>query len=213
MKKKIRFLPLLFALMGLFFALCALRAVQKSLYQPPYILETPRNAASHAEALMDSICRGDYETASSLLLGNPDLEMDAMPADSVGILLWNAYIASASYTLVEEPYATETGLAQTVRFDALDLAAILEAAGPLAQELFQTRRDNAEDLSAIYDSDGNYRDDFVQQVLLDATEQALRENSETIPTYLTLQLTFRDGNWLITPDQALLQVICGGVKG
>lgn len=213
MKNKIRILPILFALLGFLCCWCAFRTVQKSLNQRPYIIETPHNAASCAEALMDSICRGDYETASSLLLGNPELEMDALPQDPVGVLLWDAYIASASYSLEDAPYATETGLAQTVHFEALDLAAVLEYTGPLAQELLQTRRDNATDLSAIYDADGNYREDFVQQILLDAVAQALRENSGTVSSVLTLQLTFQNGKWLVTPDQALLRIICGGING
>jgi len=213
MKNRIQLLPILFALLGLLCALTALRAVRQSLDRPPRLVSVPDAASESVTTLMEGICRGEYETVTALLLGTPQLELDEPPTDPVGHLLWDAYMDSITYTLVGECYATEAGLAQDVHIEALDIAAVMDSAGPLAQELFRLHRENSEDLSQIYDDEGNYREDFIQQTLMEATVQALAENSAVVRTELTLQLTLREGRWVISPDQALIRVICGGIAG
>ena len=213
MKNRIQLLPILFAILGLLCALTAVQAVHQSLDRPPRLVEVPDAASESVTMLMEGICRGEYETVTALLLGNPQLELDEPPTDPVGRLLWDAYMDSITYTLVGECYATEAGLAQDVHIEALDIASVMNSAGPLAQELFRLHRENSEDLSQIYDDEGNYREDFIQQTLMEATEQALAENSAVVSTELTLQLTLREGRWVISPDQALIRVICGGIAG
>ena len=131
----------------------------------------------------------------------------------MGVLLWEAYCSSCSYTLVGDPYATETGLAQDVRFEALNLESVMASVDTLAKELFLQGIESAGDISAIYDSDGNYREDYIRDTLLAAAQKALEDNSQMTETELTLQLTHQDGQWLVNADQALLRVICGGITG
>ena len=83
----------------------------------------------------------------------------------------------------------------------------------LAKELFLQGIESAGDISAIYDSDGNYREDYIRDTLLAAAQKALEDNSQMTETELTLQLTHQDGQWLVNADQALLRVICGGITG
>ena len=213
MKIRIRILSLIFGLLGVLTAAVAVTAALRSLNGLPYLLQSPQSASECADGLMQCICQGDYAQARQYLQGSPDLELNRDPADPVGVLLWNAYCTGSSYTLVGTPYATETGLAQDVRFTALDLAAVMQSMDSLAKELFTEGIDSAQDPSAIYDSEGNYRDDFIQNTLLAAARKALEENSRMTETELTLQLTHQDGQWLVTADQALLRIICGGITG
>lgn len=213
MKIRIRILPLIFGLLGVLTAAAAVTAALRSLNAPPYLLEAPESASDCADNLMQCICQGDYLQAEQYLQGTPDLELNHSPEDPVGVLLWDAYTSSSSYTLVGGLYATETGLAQDVRFEALDLDAVMKSMDTLAKELFTAGIESAEDTSAIYDKGGNYREDFIQDTLLSAARQALADNSQMTETELTLQLTHQDGQWLVTADQALLRIICGGITG
>ena len=213
MKIRIRILPLVFGLLGVLTAATAITAAFRSLNAPPYLLEAPESASDCAEGLMQCVCQGNYQQAEKYLQGAPDLELNRSPQDPVGVLLWDAYTSSSSYTLVGELYATETGLAQDVRFRALDLDAVMKSMDTLSKELFTSGIESAEDPSAVYDREGNYRDDFIQNTLLSAARQALADDSHMTETELTLHLTHQDGQWLVIADQALLQIICGGVTG
>lgn len=213
MKTRIRFLSALFGVLGILTAAAAVTAAFRSLDAPPYLVEVPESVSESASGLMDCICRGDYRQAEQYLQGTPELELNRAPGDPVGVLLWDAYTAGSSYTLVGEPYATETGLAQKVRFMAPDLDAVMKSMDGLAKELFMAGMESAEDVSAIYDKDGNYREDNIQETLLSAARQALAENSGKTETELTLSFTLQNGKWLVTADQALLRIICGGITG
>lgn len=213
MKTRIRLLPVFFGILGTLCAAGSVTAVLRSIDKPPLLVEALDSASDCAQRLMQSICQGNYVETSKLLLGQPDLELNRAPQDPVGVLLWDAYTASCSYTLEGSLYATETGLAQDVRFEALDLEAVLESMNVLAKDIFTAGIESAEDTSAIYDKDGNYREDFINDALLAAARQALQEHSHTVETELTLQLSRQDGQWLVTADQALLRVICGGIAG
>lgn len=213
MKTRIRILPLIFGLLGVLTAVTAVTAALRSLNAPPYLLEAPQSASDCADSLMRCVCQGDYSQARQYLQGSPDLELDRDPADPVGVLLWDAYCSSSSYALVGSPYATETGLAQDVRFEAMDLETVMASMDTLAKELFTDSIASAQDLSSIYDKEGNYREDFVQDTLMSAAQQALSGNPQMTETELTLFLTYQNGQWLVTADPSLLRIICGGITG
>ena len=66
-------------------------------------------------------------------------------------------------------------------------------------------------ISEIYDSNNEYREDFVLGALYDAALAALEEDAATVSWDVTLNLIYQDGQWWIMPDQSLLQAISGGV--
>ena len=50
----------------------------------------------------------------------------------------------------------------------------------------------------IYDENGEFTDEIIQQTLLEAARQAL-----------TLQLVYKNGHWQVKPTDALLNIIGG----
>ena len=200
------FVGVLIAALSLFFSLTRLSA-------PPVVLLAPQAASDCTDALMDNICQGNFEEASSLLYGSPDLELDRAPADAVGVLLWDAYVDSTSYEFLGDCYASGTSLARDVRFVCLDIGSVTDTLGPLAQQIFQDKVDNAEDTSLVYDSENNYREDFIAEVMCAAVEQSLKENARYTETTLTLQLAYYQGQWLVVADQTFLNTVFGGING
>lgn len=139
----------------------------------------------------------------------PDLDADRKPADPVGELVWKAYVDSLDYALVGEVYATDTGLAQNVKFISLELPAVTQKLAQRAQILLQQGVEQADSISEIYDEKNAYKESFVARVMEEATRQALEEDVRYTYQILTLQLVCSEGQWWVLPDRALLRAISG----
>lgn len=212
MKNK-KILSVLFAALGAALAAGALTTCLGALNAEPVLLKAPEAALETAQTVMDAVCRGDYEAAGGMMYGSPDLGASREPADEVGVLLWDAFVDSISYELTGECYATDSGVAQDVRVTSLDLSSVTAVLRERAQTLLTQRVEDAEDAEQVYDENGDYREDFVMDVLYDAAVQALEEDAAYSQRDITLNLVCRQGQWWVVPDQALLSAISGGVAG
>lgn len=195
--------------------LLALALVMSVLFlnAPAAVLRVSPEAAETAVSFLDAVCEGDYVSAGQLLYGTPDLGLDQAPADDVGVILWDAFLQSTSYTLEGEPYAADAGLCQDVVFSSLNLFTAADAMGQRAQELFPQYVERASDLSSVYDEKNQYREDFVLKVLTDAAAAVMEDPAHYTQYTLSLNLLYRNGQWWVSPDAALLSAITGGISG
>ena len=92
-----------------------------------------------------------------------------------------------------------------------DLNALTERIGVLAPEILQQRIESAEDVSEIYDETNSYRQELTDWVLLEAIRRALAEPVVQKEQKLSLQLVYDGGQWKVRPDQALLELLSGGL--
>lgn len=203
----------IFALLGALLLVGSVILCLTSLDASAKLIGTPKEAASCAEELMEAVAAGDFGAAGNLLYGQPDLGADREPADEAGKLIWNAFTDSISYEFTGECYATNSGLAQDVEVTTLDISSVTEALSEHVHALLTERMETAEEMSELYDEENNFREAVVMEVLLEAVEKALQENAQTVTREVTLNLIYRDGQWWVMPDQALLQAISGGVTG
>lgn len=211
MKKHSAFPSILFFAFGTLCGTLAVAAVFFSLQKPVCLWRVPDKAVSCAQKLMDSICQSDYDGVSRQIQGHPDLGLEQQPDDAIVALLWKAYQTTCSYQFDGDMYSTETGLAQDVQFEALDLNEVLARAGALWPELLAARLDSVGSTNSAYDESGNYKEELIRQVLLTAIEQVLQQNAPMAQTNLTLQLTYQNNQWLVKSDGMLLKIICGGI--
>ena len=179
----------------------------------PILLSAPEEAQRQAEAAVRALCTGEYADAEKRLYGMPDLGADTQPEDKVNRMIWKAYRSSLDYQMVDSVYATQQGLAQKVKIISMELPSATEKLGQRAQVLLQQRVENARDVSEIYDADNTYRDAFVADILEDAVRQALEEDVRYTYQIIELQLVYREGQWWVLPDKALLNAVFGGVTG
>ncbi len=203
----------LFAIPGLMLLGLTVAVALAALDADPVLLTPTDSAKVQTETLMEAVSQGDYAAAALTMYGTPDLGADRDPEDPVGKLLWNAFVESLSYEFQGECYADETGLARDVTVSYLDLSAVTAALGTHSQKLLPERVAQAEDVSEIYDENNEYREAFIQQILLDAAALALEENAAYGSREVTLQLIYQADQWWIIPDQALLKAISGGIAG
>lgn len=175
----------------------------------PILLEKNYLAQSQAVALMNSLCRGDFDDVSQRMLGQPQLGVDRAPAEELGSLLWEAYTASLSYELDGDCYSTEKGLAQKVKLTCLDLDSVTAKLNERTLQLLEQRVEEARDLDEIYDENDQYRQEFLMAAVCDAAEELLETAGEKT-VELTLNLCYQDGQWWVAADNGLLDVLSGG---
>lgn len=206
-----RGVPLFFGIMGLLLGASVLACCVFGGTMEPKILFASDGAARCAEALMDSLCRGDYAGASACCLGNPAL--DPAPRTETEKQLWQAFFDSLEYTLVGSSYATAQGVAQDVTFRSLLLPGVTRNLRQRAETLLERRVAEAKTMAEVYEEDLSYREDFLQAVLNDAVKEAIEEDGCSLEQTLTLQLTCDRGRWQVMPDAAWMNAVCGGIPG
>lgn len=209
--KMTRFLSAIFALVAAVAAAAAVYLGFAYKNAEPILLTPPLAAKSQAVALMNDLCKGDFEGVSERLLGNPTLGLDREAAEDVGSLIWNSYVESLSYELVGTCYATDSGLAQDVKLTCLDMSSVTANLQQRSQVLLEERVASAKNASEIYDENNEYREEFVMNVLCDATRDALEEDAEETTMELTLNLSYVDGQWWVVADSQLVDAISGGI--
>ena len=127
------------------------------------------------------------------------------------MILWDALLDTMEYDLTGQCYTTDMGLAQDLTFTYLDPTSVTANLRTRSQTLLEQRVAEAEDVAEIYDENNNYREDFVMDILFEAAQDALREDSKTVTVVLTVNLKYQDGQWWIIADTNLLDAISGGV--
>lgn len=201
----------LFALAGIAVAAFTVKLCLGNLNSIPVLLAPVEEAEKKAVALMDAVAAGDYETAETMILGNPQLGVDRDPADTAGAMIWDVFVQSYSYELVGESYATDSGIAQDVRVSYLNMDSVTQNLRTRSQTLLEERVAAAEDVDEIYDENNDYKEAFVMAVLEDAVEEALAQDAETTGMEFTINLVYRDGSWVVVSDSALMAAISGGI--
>lgn len=179
--------------------------------QPPILLAAPDTATGRLETMMEAVCLGDYNAAGQFMLGTPDFGAEEKPEDDLGLLLWDAYMQSMDYSLTGECYTTDEGLAQDITFTYLDITSVTKNLRQRSQDLMEQRVAAATDMSEIYDSNNEYREDFVMAVLYDTAKDALREDAKIVTVSVTVNMKYQDGTWWILPETDLLDAISGGI--
>ena len=211
--RKIQSLSLLFAVIGICILAFATLFCLSFLNAPPIMVNVPDAALECSEALMEALRTGDYDTASAHISGQPDLGLDREPEEESGKIIWNAFSESFQYEFTGECYATPTGMAQTVMITTLDLNKISSKLPQRMDDLLNEKMTTSATMSEVYDAKGNFRQDMIQQLLLQAISEILEEDAATITRGVSLNLVYENSQWWVTLDQALLQAISGGVTG
>ena len=206
-----KFFSAILAVLGIVILVFALVLCLTSLDAETVLLTPPDEALERAEEMMDAVAAGDYAAASKVMYGQPDLGVDREPADEVGVLVWNAFVESISYEFTGECFATDSGIAQNVSVTSLDITSVMTNLKTRVNTLLNARIAEATEMSQLYDEENNFREELIDEVLLEAIGAALEEDAQNVTREVTLSIAYRDGQWWVVPDQALLQAISGGV--
>lgn len=200
-----------FALLGGVLMLGAVVVCLFSLDAPAQMLGMPKEAMHCAEEMMQQIAEGDFEGASRLMYGSPELGAGTPSEDVFSAMVWDAYVQSISYEFIGVCYAEGNGIFRDVAITALDIPSVTENLKTRVQVLLKAAQSEMEDPNAAYDAQGNVRSELADQILQEAVQKALKEDRRTVTREVTLKLIHRDGQWWVSPDAALLEAISGGL--
>lgn len=198
-------------LIGVAIAAGAVYVALNNLDTAPQLVQPPEEALERTETMMEAVSQGDFTAASEVMYGKPNLGVDREPADEVGVMIWELFLESISYEFTGDLYATEEGLSRNITIESLDISSVTVSLRERAQTLLAQRVEEAEDVDQIYNDEGEYREEFVMEVLYEAVEAALAEDAQTVHWEITLNLIYNDEQWWILPEQTLLEAISGGI--
>lgn len=199
-----------FGCLGAVLAVTALLICLTQRNAQPRLFGTAAGAEECAQAMMENIAQGNYAAASAYLYGAPSLGTGTQPESDTAGILWEAFVSSLDFEPLGGCYATVSGLARDYSVSSLDLPKLTQALKDAAPGILEARLDAAEDMTLIYDENGEYRETFAQSVLEEAARQVLA-SADSVDRTVTLNLVYEGNQWWVVPDHALLSAISGGI--
>lgn len=180
------------------------------LNQPSRGIQPPEEAAACADAVLEAVGSGDFDRAAKLLYGQPELDLEREPVTTEGKQLWNAYRDSIAVITDESCYGEGTNIYQTAQVTTMDITGTLAQLENRASGLLKQKLESAEDPAALLDGNGEVQKTLKDEIRTQALTQVLSD-AKTVTTQITFQLIEKDGQWWALPDQALLDILSGGL--
>ena len=92
----------------------------------------------------------------------------------------------------------------------MDITGTLAQLENRASGLLKQKLESAEDPAALLDGNGEVQKTLKDEIRTQALTQVLSD-AKTVTTQITFQLIEKDGQWWALPDQALLNILSGGL--
>ena len=181
-----------------------------ALGRPATAVEPTREANDVAQSVLSALDHGDLSKVGTYFYGAPALGLDREPATAEGKQIWNAYRDSITVTADEGCCAEGTTIYQTAQVTALDISEALSRLDEEAAALLNQKVETAEDPAVLLDEGGDVPQTLKDELRGQALTQALAD-AKTVTTQITFQLIEKDGQWWAVPDQAMLDVLSGGL--
>ena len=176
----------------------------------PVLFGGTEGAENCARAMMDCISRGDYAGASAYLYGTPSLGIGNQRETPAAECVWDAFVSSMECRSRGSCYATDAGVAMDFTVSGLDIPSLTQKLKQRSAAVLEARVEAAENMSQVYDSNQQYREDFIQSVLEEAAREAVAAVSP-VENAVTVQLVYEGNQWWVVPDSALMTAISGGI--
>ena len=206
-----RFFAVIFAVLGVVLMLGTAVFCFTSLGANVKILETPTGAVECADQLIRAIDAGDLESAAGLLYGQPELGTEGVPGDSVSALLWAAFREEMACEAAGKLRLEGSDFARSATVTVLDVQSLTLSVQTRAKALLEKKVAQATDMSELYDAQNNFRQDLIDQVMLEALNQAMAQDTGYLTYDVTFRLICQDGQWWALPDQKFLTALSGGL--
>ena len=202
----------LFGFLAVIFAAGVIFAAVFCRNMPPVLVKAPEDDVRRIQVLMDTVCSGDFAGAAVLLRGTSGGDRRTEPEDPVGKMIWDAYVQRLDDRLEGDLYVTDRGLAQDIKLIRMELDSATELIGLRARQLLTDTINGAQDMSELYDADNSFRQELVDEIMAEATRQALEEDVKYTYDIFPVQLVYGDGQWKIEADQKFWKAVSGGIS-
>lgn len=182
-----------------------------ALGRPTTAVEPTREANDFAQSVLSALNDGDWAKVADCFYGEPSLGLGREPATEEGKQIWNAYWDSIAVTTDETCYGEGANIYQTAQVTVLDIGEALSRLDGEAAALLNQKVETAEDPAAVLDENGAVPQTLKDEIRGQALTQVLAD-AKTVTSQITFQIIEKDGQWWVLPDQAMLDVLSGGLK-
>lgn len=175
---------------------------------PVRLTQFPEEAQAHTQLLADAVNDGDLAAAGLLIYGQP--ELNAAP-DFENVFfekIWQTYLSSLQWSYDGDCRATDSSLCREATVNSVDISALLSLVKERYEALFPVLAEK-KGPEAVYNADHSYREDFVMEVLLESLRQVQRKPLPGLERNVTIHLIYREGQWWVQPDSALMDIFSG----
>ena len=166
------------------------------------------DGSAAVESFFGSLESGDYAAACELLNGYSALGVEAEPEDPNAARVVEALRRSYAHTRVGGS-SEENEASHSVSFRHLDIAAMRDAVFAQTRSVldsFVAARPESE----VFDGAGEIREELLEEAFAQALDAALAQPEDYArEDALELKLQYSLKGWLIQPDEALMNAICG----
>lgn len=205
-------LAVLLMVMAMAVAAFAVVAAGKYPGTGPRLLSEETDAYLSAEAFMNALCDGDYETASSLLENSPPLGLDRLPEEEIARTLAIAFRDSWSWS-AGTLWQKDAEARLPIVFTALDLAAFTAGMDQQVLAILGRWLDEADHQTELYNPDNTWRPEAIHAAMDAAVHARLQHKEDYFAqTRLTLLLRYENQRWVVVPDDMLWALLAGEVS-
>ena len=173
------------------------------------VRELPQGAVTCADAFAQELNDGNLDAAAQLIYGQPDLGVAGMPEQKETAAVWNAFVESIAFEYTDKWQVVDQGLSRKATITAMDVDDVMVKMPEYVKTLLNEKIHAAEDMTELYDSSGQFREDLVADVLHQAVQRILSQDTVCVTQEVTVKFANRDGSWWAAPDQALFHALSG----
>ena len=175
--------------------------------------ETPKEVS---DTFFTACTNSDSRTTLELSPQAVDLFPSFTTENEQSSILFDSLRESYSYSYQKESISGSVGsystkAEETAEFTSLSIPKLVpDVLGKVNSELADLVENSKK--SDVYDENDNYRTDVLETIYQNALEETLKKSDKYYTTtQVTLNLSYEDGSWLVTPDGALKNALSGGV--
>lgn len=177
----------------------------------PLVFGGTAKATRQVSRMLCDVSTLDASAVASYFPEGTDLErmysLDNPVADALTCKVWQ----TLSFEILSSAGGADSALAVDVKLRAMDAGKTLESAKAQVRPLVSEKVKQAESLDAIFDADNQYKEEFLNAVLLEALADALK-NPEMREETITVYVRKAGGRWEILPEDSLINALSGWMK-
>lgn len=204
-----RVFAVIFGILGILLML-GTAAVCFGALDAPVRAEVPEAVKACAAEMVELLCEGDLPAVQEKLYGRPQLGADRELTAEAAVV-WDLFCSGISCELTSDYYVSGSSFAVDAVITVPKLESITDSVLSHAQTILNDRIAAAEKMAELYDENGDFRQDLIDEIMAKAVELAFAEEPEMLTFETTLGFAYQAKRWHVVPDGNLMRALQGGL--
>ena len=208
--KAARIFAVIFGVLGLLMMLGTAAVCFGSL-DAPVRAEIPQGVKDCGDELVRLLGEGELTAVAEMLYGNPDLGVDR-PLSGEAAAVWEIFRKGISCELTSDFYVDGSSFAVDAVITVPELESIPDSITEHGKRLLDEKIAAAEKMAELYDENGDFRQDLIDEIMAQAVALSFAEEPETLTFETTFGFTYQGNRWYVVPDSAFMRALSGGLS-